>query len=136
MAEPERAIPDARHEPTDIGEGFIWAAVAVCLGTLILCAGLVFALYPKSVLDVTLHLPLATYPSPRLQPSPPADMRAFYAEEMRRLNGTGWVDQAQGIVHIPIEEAMRKVAEDGIPGWPAANTATAPAGVSMPEQTP
>ena len=112
------------------------AAVAVCLGTLILCAGLVFALYPESISDVTLHLPLATYPSPRLQPSPPADMRAFHAQEMRRLNGTGWVDKAQGVVHIPIEEAMRKVAADGIPGWPAANTAAAPAGSSTPEKTP
>jgi len=120
MAEAEREIPDARREPTDIGEGFIWGAVGVCLGTLVLCAGMVLALYPKSLSDVRLRLPLPVYPAPRLQPSPADDMRAFYAEEMRRLNGTGWVDRAHGIVHIPIDEAMREVAQEGIAGWPAA----------------
>jgi hypothetical protein len=120
MGEPKRAIPDARREPTDIGEGFIWAAVGTCLGTLIFCAGVVIGLYPKSLSDVRLRLPLPVYPAPRLQPNPAADMRVFYAEEMRRLNGTGWVDQAHGIVHIPIDEAMREVAQEGIAGWPAA----------------
>ena len=45
-------------------------------------------------------------------------MARFYAEEMQRLNGTGWIDKAKGTVHIPIADAMRKVAEEGIPGWP------------------
>ena len=34
-------------------------------------------------------------------------------------NGTGWIDKAHGIVHIPIADAMRQVAQEGIPGWPA-----------------
>ena len=46
MLEAERVIPDARHEPTDIGPGFIWGAAAVCLGTLLACALLVLWLYP------------------------------------------------------------------------------------------
>jgi hypothetical protein len=46
-------------------------------------------------------------------------MEKFYAEEMRRLNSAGWVDEAIGKVHIPISVAMRVVASQGIPDWPA-----------------
>ena len=50
--------------------------------------------------------------------TPRADMQAFYAQEMRRLNSAGWIDKAHGTVHIPISDAMQKIARDGIPGWP------------------
>jgi hypothetical protein len=38
---------------------------------------------------------------------------------LRQLDSTGWVDQAHGVVHIPIADAMRIVGHEGIPGWPA-----------------
>jgi hypothetical protein len=120
MLRSQRVIPNARHEATDIGEGFIWGAVALVLGVLIVCALLVLWLYPQSRLDRTLQLPLPVYPAPRLQPSPQADMQKFYREELNRLNSTGWVDKAHGVVHIPITDAMRKVAQEGVSGWPTA----------------
>jgi hypothetical protein len=45
-------------------------------------------------------------------------MAAFYAEEMQHLNSLGWVNRASGIVHIPIEQAMRETVQRGIPDWP------------------
>jgi hypothetical protein len=120
MADIERAIPDARHEESDVGEGFIWGAVALLLGSLVAIMLLVAWLFPQSLPDRTIQLPLPVYPSPRLQPSPRADMQRFYSEEMQRLNSTGWVDKANGVVHIPIADAMHKVAQEGIPGWPLA----------------
>ena len=116
---PEARLPQARHEPTDIGEGFVWRAIALVLGALIGCAILVLWIYPESRFDRTLPLPLPRYPAPRLQPNPPADLQRFRALELEHLNSAGWVDREQGIVHIPISEAMRRVAEEGIPGWPA-----------------
>jgi hypothetical protein len=113
-------IPDARHEPTDIGAGFIWGAVALCLGMLLGCALLVVWLYPQSRLDRTLEMPLRLYPEPRLQPDPKEDLQRFHAGEMQILNGTGWVDKEHAVVRIPITQAMRKVAREGIAGWPAA----------------
>ena len=59
------------------------------------------------------------YPEPRLQPDPAADMRAFYAEEMRRLTSAGWTDASHRAAHVPIEQAMSDVARDGTAGWPA-----------------
>lgn len=119
MADAERVIPNARREESDVGEGFIWGAFALLLGLLIGTALLAWRLFPQSVLEQTIRQPLPIYPAPRLQASPRADMQRFYAQEMRRLNSTGWVDKAHGVVHIPIADAMRKVAKEGIPGWPA-----------------
>jgi hypothetical protein len=111
-------MPNARHEPSDIGEGFVWGAVASMLGLLIASALLVVWLYPQSRLDRTLNLPLAVYPAPRLQANPRRDMQSFHDAQLRYLSSYGWVDQGRGIVHIPIADAMAKVAADGIPQWP------------------
>jgi hypothetical protein len=119
MREAEQSLPEARHEPTDIGEGFIWGAAALVLAVLIACAILVLWIYPESRLDRTLQLPLPSYPAPRLQPNSQADLQRFRARELEQLNSAGWVDRKEGIVHIPIGEAMRRVAEEGIAGWPA-----------------
>jgi hypothetical protein len=120
MPDAERVIPDAQHEPTDIGPGFIWGAVALCLVTLLACGLLVFWLYPESRFDRTLQMPLPLYPEPRLQPNPQQDMQSFYGHEMQILNGTGWVDKDRGVAHIPITQAMHEVAREGIAGWPTA----------------
>jgi hypothetical protein len=120
MLETERAIPDAEHEPSDIGAGFIWAAVAVCLATLVSCALLVLWLYPQSRLDRTLQMPLPLYPEPRLQPDPKADLQRLHAKEMQILNGGAQVDREGTAVHIPIAQAMREVAREGMAGWPRA----------------
>lgn len=118
MASAERSIATARYETRDIGEGFIWLAVASMAGLLLACAALTWWLYPQARADRASHLRLAAYPAPRLQANPPADMRALYAQEMQRLDGAGGVDEAHGTAHIPIAEAMRQVVEEGIPGWP------------------
>jgi hypothetical protein len=113
-----RVIPAARHEHRDIDERFIWGAVAAMGALLLGCALLTLWMYPKTRLDRMLELPSTPYPAPRLQMNPEADMAAFRAGEMRVLEGRGW-DAAHRAAHIPIEEAMRKVAKEGIAGWPA-----------------
>jgi len=54
-------------------------------------------------------------PEPRLQIDEPADYRAFHAQEDRLLNGYSWVDRESGVVRMPIEQAMDKVAQKGLP---------------------
>jgi hypothetical protein len=49
---------------------------------------------------------------PRLQINDEADLRALRAEEKAKLEGYRWVDRKAGIVHIPIEEAMKKLGDD------------------------
>jgi len=54
-------------------------------------------------------------PLPRLQQRPAEDMRAYRDEQRSVLESYGWVDRNAGVVHIPIEEAMRLLAERGLP---------------------
>jgi len=42
--------------------------------------------------------------------------------EEQTLNSYGWVDQNAGVVHIPIAEAMKLVAQRGLPTRPAVGT--------------
>ncbi|HEY9545216.1 MAG TPA: hypothetical protein VIR56_04365 [Solimonas sp.] len=51
-------------------------------------------------------------PLPRLQTRAPDDRETVLAAQRRRLESYGWVDQAQGIAHIPIERAMELQAQE------------------------
>ena len=114
----QQAMPISWVEPVDISNRFILGAIGLVLGTLLVITVGVLIAFPLPHLDRVLTAPLPTYPQPRLQPSPRQDMQRIYASEMQQLNGTGWIDKSAGIAHIPIEDAMRKIAHDGIPGWP------------------
>jgi hypothetical protein len=115
----DKHLPPARVEPIDVDERLIWFGVPVLVGTVLISAAVCLWLFPGSIPGRILSQPLPQYPAPRLQVSARDEMAAFSAHEMQRLNGTGWVDRAQGVVHIPIVDAMRKVAQEGIPGWPS-----------------
>jgi hypothetical protein len=54
-------------------------------------------------------------PLPRLEIDPPADLARYREEQHKGLDSYGWVDRPAGVVHIPIDEAMRIVAEHGLP---------------------
>jgi hypothetical protein len=44
-------------------------------------------------------------------------MRSFLQGELSQLNSSSWVDRAVGIAHIPITDAMNRIAQEGIPDW-------------------
>ena len=50
---------------------------------------------------------------------PDRDLQAVRAQEDRILTTYGWVDKSRGVVRIPIDEAMRLVAEQGLPATAA-----------------
>lgn len=62
-------------------------------------------------------------PPPRLQPNPGVDLEALRLREEPQLNSYGWIDRDRGIVRIPIDRAMKLVAERGLPARPAPRTA-------------
>jgi hypothetical protein len=114
----DEALAPPRHEARDVGVGFAIKAVALLLVVLLTMIGLVTWLYPATIDERFVPASLPRSATPALQSNPPADMAAFYQAEMQRLNSAGWTDQSAGRVHIPIADAMRKVAAEGIPGWP------------------
>lgn len=66
-------------------------------------------------------------PQPRLQILPREELTALRADWKTRLEGFSWVDKQAGTVRIPIEQAMRRVLDTGIPTRSAAATAPTPA---------
>ena len=109
--------PGVAFEPSDWA---LWPVGLVYVGILILLvvSSLVLMVaYPHALRDVERAVRIAP-PGPRLQTDAEGDLRRFRAEEEKRLNSFYWVDKSQGIVHIPIGDAMRKLAVTGIPGFP------------------
>lgn len=70
---------------------------------------------------------------PLLQPSPEAELREMRRELAERLNGYGWTDEAQGLVHVPIDVAIDRVLESGLP---PAEPAPAPPAAAEGEPSP
>lgn len=117
--------PDVRFERTDVDAtsllkfGF-WLVVATTVVVLLLWR-LFFVFVaqeaarqpPPPVMkpDAAVLAP----PPPLLQTAPAKDLAEFRAQEDQVLASYGWVDKEQKVARIPIEEAMRLVAERGLP---------------------
>jgi hypothetical protein len=60
-------------------------------------------------------------PEPRLQgvpgheTDPQADLREKIAEDKKGNETLGWIDQSNGVAQIPVSEAMKIIAEKGLP---------------------
>lgn len=54
-------------------------------------------------------------PAPNLQAEPKRDYVVFIEGQRAQVRDYGWVDRPSGSVRIPIEEAMRLIAERGVP---------------------
>jgi hypothetical protein len=62
-------------------------------------------------------------PTPRLQQFPTKEVYQFRVGEEAFLEGYGWMNKEAGIVHIPIEDAMRLMVERGLPSRTPADAA-------------
>ena len=54
-------------------------------------------------------------PAPRLQVDARGEIEAHEANMEAALTEPGWIDEAHGVVRIPVERAMELVAERGLP---------------------
>jgi hypothetical protein len=109
--------PETRRERSDVTLRVIGLLVGIIAGSVALVIVLLLVIFPSAVSDHPKGL-ATPMPAPRLQPDAAADMRAYRNAAQQQLNSYGWVDKEKGIVHIPISEAMRRIAERGIADWP------------------
>lgn len=118
-------MPERRfdHERTDV-PGRVPAIVVVVTVlavtvSIVLVAGLVNRVWVPAPADPDLFGPgQGPEPAPALQQNPRADMDQLRRRWRQRLHSFGWVDRRAGIVHIPIDLAMDRIAEEGLPGEP------------------
>jgi hypothetical protein len=65
-------------------------------------------------------------PEPRLQGVPghgndaQTDLREKNQQDLAENEKAGWIDQSAGIAQIPVKDAMKIIAEKGLPGAPPA----------------
>lgn len=73
-----------------------------------------------------------TLGSPIEDKTSPAVLAERHNAEIAQLGGYGWVDQATGVAHIPIQRAITLVAQSGLPvgGAAAAESSAATAGTT------
>jgi hypothetical protein len=117
--------PDAGYEHTDasvwlIFKFLMWllvSAVVIHVGL-----GFFYQLLIRQSMEVGEQpYPLAAAqeqrlpPVPRLQQFPRVEFFDFRRSEESLLREYGWMNKSEGIVHIPIDEAMRLTVERGLP---------------------
>ena len=109
--------PDTSFEPSDwnvapVAIIYIGILVLLTIACLALKAG-----YPDALPDVA-RAPRISPPGPRLVTNARSEFQRVRTGEEAQLNTYYWIDRQEGVVHIPIEQAMQKVAGKGILGFP------------------
>lgn len=111
----------AKHETDDVdvrmvsltGLGLV-VAVLIVFGIV----RVVFDLFASAEAKRTARAPSMSEtsrqpPEPRLQINPARDLQQMRAVEDEVLNSYGWVDKPAGVVRIPVDRAMKLLAERG-----------------------
>ncbi len=128
--------PGAGYEHTDIdpavGYRFaVWLAVAMVLSGALVYGIFAFLGNRAAEQDAAARrFPLAQGisqdpPAPRLQTQPFKDIYQLKTEQLGALHSYGWVDQANGVVHIPIDQAMALTLQRGLAFRPGGSAAPA-----------
>lgn len=124
--------PGAQHEHTDIEPSIaskfgIWLTVSMVISVVIVYGTFWFFEGREAALSqAAQRYPLAVGqakvpPSPRLQTQPFKDLYQLRLAEQEKLTTYGWVDQAGGIVRLPIDRAMELTLQRGLPARPDGN---------------
>lgn len=109
------------HEPARISDPSDVDLRGVAWGAALVAAGIVVALL-AAWLALRLLRPPGGYAgpnavgtmraeAPRLEPAPQTARAAYDAEKARLIDSYGWVDRKGGVARIPVEHAMRVMAD-------------------------
>jgi len=122
--------PGVSHERRDVN---VFQISAFGIGLLLSCIVVVFAMWAlfdflfsredaknaanpaAAMMNERPKLP----PEPRLQAEPKIELKDLRADEDAILSSYGWVDPNNGIVRIPIDQAIDIVAQKGLPSKPS-----------------
>ena len=118
---------DVAHEHADVN---VRAVLMFCLGLVVVVGVVQVAMWGffnllerQAVQNDPVVSPLAVPagrlpPEPRLLTDEPGNLRQIKADEEQILRGYGWVDQNAGAARIPIDEAKKKLMQQGLPVRP------------------
>jgi len=121
--QPDLNDPEQRFEHRDVN---IWAIGKVAIGlVLTTIASLLLVLGVFRYLEVQENAQQVAQPAganagqlppaPRLIENEPANLQQYRATEDQTLKGYSWVDQQKGVVKIPIDRAIDRLLQKGLP---------------------
>jgi len=127
------------YEKTDVNAGPTFRAGLYILGAMVVTAAILVPVYRIFIREEAAdQRPGATAlkvdprrlqpQGPRLLVAEPGTLAAFRQQEEEVLTTYAWVEKDKGIVRIPVEEAMKIVAERGLPSFPPSAASPAPGG--------
>ncbi len=110
-----------RHETHDAETRYVLIFIAVIAVTVALTMWVSKGLFyyfmhqQAETPAYTFHNARTLPPSPELEPVPHVLLEKYLTETKKELNDYGWVDRAQGIVHIPVDRAIQLTLQKGLP---------------------
>jgi hypothetical protein len=116
----------AGHEHTDVAPAVAYNFAMWLAAAMLISVAIVYGTFwflegrSKSLDEATRNYPLAVGrsqdpPAPRLQAQPYKDVYELKSAQRGALHSYGWVDKANGVVHIPIERAIELTLQRGLP---------------------
>jgi len=112
----------AGYEKSDANPRALALFAAIIIATLALAFVIAASTFRYFASAQTLGAPSSQFaparvlpPEPRLQPDPRLDLQRMRQEESTNLNSYGWVNPNAGAVRIPINRAMDRILEKGLP---------------------
>ncbi len=114
---------DVAHEHGDVNPRTVITFGIAMLVVIALSSALMYGLFlafekQAEARDPQVRPHAATNVTPRgpgLLTNEPKNLQQFHQEEQGKLEGYGWVNQGQGVAHVPIEQAKKLVVEHGLP---------------------
>jgi len=127
------------YEKSDAHAGATFRAGLYILGVMFLTALVLVPMYrflsrrekagqAKAATMLKAEPNAAPFAFPKLVTSEPAVLAELRAQEDALLTSYGWIEKDKGIARMPIDEAMKIVAERGLPKFPVPETSPAPGG--------
>ncbi|HEX7636315.1 MAG TPA: hypothetical protein VF427_13695 [Noviherbaspirillum sp.] len=109
----ERA-ESGQAQPSSTGlhvRGVLWGGIAIA-GCTVLAAVVSYLLWQRwNTPPVPEPQTLPALANPLLQSAPQPERAQYFAEKNRLLESWEWIDRQRGIARIPVEQAMRIIAE-------------------------
>ena len=120
---------EAVHEPNTVGiSGIVMFIIGLSASVVIIALLLLALLHYFDARKARMEPPAPPLtrgevlpPEPRLQgapghaSSPAQDIRQFREQENQLLHSYGWVDERNGVVRIPVDQAKKLIVQRGLP---------------------
>ncbi len=115
--EPAGINPETAYEPSDWRISTTAIVLAMVLALVAIAVLALRIIFQTAALDVD-RSPTVAMPAPALQTDPAQDLARLRAREDQALNTYYWADRQNGVVHIPIDQAMKQIVGRGLDGFP------------------